>query len=123
MRITKLQVYFISGIMALALQGCTMSSGALQPNTQFVYPNSNVRILGPVKAEISKWSFMGIGGFFDAKDIRDTYQKALSQQSGANVLVNFKEDSDFTTYILMVNSTYRISGDAASMEVGNQILK
>lgn len=107
----------------LTIQGCTMSSGALQPNTQFVYPNSNVRILGPVKADISKWSFLGIGGFFEAEDIRNAYQQALSQQSGANVLVNFKEDTDFTTFILLVRSSYHIAGDAASMEVGKQILK
>ena len=108
---------------ALIMQGCTMSTGGLQPNTQFVYPNSNVRILGPVKADISKVTFLGIGGFFDAKDIRDTYQKALSQQNGANVLVNFKEDTDFTSFVIFVKSTYHIAGDAASMEVGNQILK
>lgn len=106
----------------ILITGCTMKAGGLNPNTQFVYPNSNVKILGPVEADISKWTVLGIGAFFEPDEIRAVYDEALSQQEGANVIVNFDESSVTTSYVFMVKSSYTISGQAASMDVGQQKL-
>ncbi len=103
--------------------GCTTSFGAQQPNTQFVYPNSNVKILGPAQASVTKQGFMGFGVLPTGDEVRAVYDQALSQQAGANVLVNFSEDTDFTTYLLWATATYTIKGDAAKMDVGKQHLR
>ena len=102
--------------------GCSMKFGSLEPNTQFVYPNSNVHVLGPVSASMTKLGILGIGGFFSGDEIRSVYREALAQRAGANVIVNFNQDTVSTMWMIVTVNTYTISGDAASMEVGKQRL-
>lgn len=102
---------------------CTTNFGAQQPNTQFVYPNSNVKVLGPISASITKEAPLGFGVLPTADEVRRVYQEALAQREGANVIVNFSEDTKFTTYFLWATTTYTISGDGARMEVGKQRLR
>ena len=104
--------------------GCTAKFGAQQLNTQFVYPNSNVKILGPVTASITKQGIMGWGTIPTADEVRSVYDEALAERQGANVLVNFSEETAITTYMgFWATSTYTIEGDAAHMEVGKQRLR
>jgi len=109
-------------VAAAVAVGCTTTVGRYVPNSQFVYPNSNVQILGPVKAEYSKTSFL-VMPQLNPDDIRATYQKALSQVQGANVLVNFKEDTAFTSVLMFNTIHYTLEGQAAKMEVGKKELK
>ena len=109
-----------SGALAV---GCTTSMGAQQPNTQFVYPNSNVKILGPTSASVTKQGFVGTNVIPTGDDVRQAYDEALSKRQGANVLVNFSENTDFTTYFIWSTATYTIEGQAAQMEVGQQRLR
>ena len=102
--------------------GCSMKFGGLEPNTQFVYPNSNVKVLGPVSASMTKIGILMLGGFFSGDDIRSVYREALAQREGANVIVNFNQDTVSTVWGLVTVNTYSISGDAASMEVGKKRL-
>ena len=112
------------GLLAMCFSvACTTSFGAQQPNTQFVYPNSNVKILGPAQASITKQGLLGFNVLPTGDEVRAVYDQALSQQDGANVLVNFSEDTDFTTFLFWATSTYTIKGDAAKMEVGKQYLR
>ncbi len=118
-------------LMSLALMasvglaiGCTAKFGAQQPNTQFVYPNSNVKVLGPVSASLTKQGIMGWGTIPTADEVRSVYDQALAERAGANVLVNFSEETTITTYMgIWATSTYTIEGDAAHMEVGKQRLR
>ena len=114
----------LCSIAAFGGFGCSVTSGGLGIKSQFVYPNSNVTALGPAKAEWSKTGFF-MAPNMTINDIRGTYNKALSQVSGANVLVNYKEDTTVTLFPLFPIYTIRyvIEGEAAHMEVGKKVLK
>ncbi len=117
---------FVCSIAALGGLSCSSTGGAFVPHSQFVYPNSNVKVLGQAKAEISKTGvFMPPN--LTIEDLRKVYQQALSQVSGANVLVNYKEDTHFSYIPLPIfpiyTIRYTIEGDAARMEAGKQELR
>ena len=101
--------------------GCSTQYGAMVPNSAFVFPNSNVTPLYPVKAEKSKtWLF--IAPSLTHKDIKATYDQALTQAPGANLLVNYREDTTLTTILFFQHLHYKIEGTAARMEVGKKVL-
>ena len=106
----------------LAVTGCTITTGRMSPKAQYVYPNSNVTIVGPVKAEASKTGIL-IPPTLTIDDMKKVYKDALAQASGANVIVNMKEDTSFTSIWIFYTVTYKIEGEAARMEVGRQELK
>ena len=108
----------------LMLSGCTMQYGHQVPNSQFAYANSNVTALGPVKAEITKSRWFA-GPQLTIDDIKGVYNEALGQAEGANILINYKEDTFFTMIPVVPLSfvTYRLEGEAARMEVGRQELR
>jgi hypothetical protein len=113
----------------------TTTHGAYVPSSHFTYPNSNVTPLGPVKAEITR---TGKYPTLEIDDIKKVYHDALSQVQGANILVNLKEDTTYTTTMTITiglfygigsnwknESTivYRIEGEAAKMEIGTKPLE
>ena len=106
------------------VSGCQTTVGHMVPNSQFAYPNSNVKMLGPVKAEITKTSWL-IAPDLKIADLRKCYNDAMSKASGANILVNYRESTTLTIYpIIFVSSVkYTLEGDAAQMDVGKQQLK
>ena len=108
----------------LSATGCSTTLGRQVPNSQFAYPNSNVTALGPAQGKVVKWSFF-VPPDLTVADIRGAYNKALAQQQGANILINFKEDTTFTAFpIIMISAIeYKVDGTAAKMEVGTQTLK
>ncbi|MCK4340682.1 MAG: hypothetical protein KAY37_03025 [Phycisphaerae bacterium] len=111
-------------ILFLCSTGCTYQAGRFVPNSQYAYPNSNIKSLGPVRAEVSKtwWIFTPE---LKLEDVRKCYNDALSQVSGANILINYSEDTIYTTYpILSIhNVKYVLEGEAARMTVGRQELR
>lgn len=113
-------------LASLCLAGCTMKAGRFVPHSQFVYPNSNVKILGPVHAKKTKAMIL-IPPKFGIKDLKKVYNKALLTHSGANILTNFSEDTSLTTiplgYFHLYIMSYEIRGDAAQMVVGEQELR
>jgi hypothetical protein len=119
----KLRLAAAALLLALAAGGCSTQFGSTITNHRFVYPNSNVRVLGPVKATVSRTGF--ISATLPLNQVKETYEAALAQQSGANLLVNIKEDTTTTLIpiIPIVTITYTIEGDAAVMEIGKQVLK
>lgn len=103
--------------------GCSTTYGRLVPNSQFAYPNSNIKTLGPVKAEVQKTTWL-IAPTLKSKDIKKCYNDALSQASGANILINYKEDTTFTAWPFSIyNIKYRIEGEAGRMVIGKQELR
>ncbi len=111
-------------IVLASTGGCSYTYGHFTPNTQYAYPNSNIDTLGPVKAEIVKTTWI-ITPQLKLGDVRECYHDALSQASGANILINYSEDTTYTRIpILAINSIkYAIEGEAARMTVGKQELK
>ncbi len=104
------------------LSGCISTNGAFQPNTQFVYPNSNVSVLGPVSASKTKMGPLMFVPTFSAQEVREAYDEALQSRSGANVIVNFDEDTIVSNYVFFNTITYSVRGQGAAMEVGDQDL-
>ena len=116
-------VIMVAVLIMFFMTACTVKGGRFVPNSQFAYPNSNIKMLGPAHAEITKKSII-IAPKFDIKDLKQTYNKALASQAGANILVNFSEDTTFYTVLGIANTlTYELNGEAAKMEVGRQYLK
>lgn len=117
----------VLGLLFLAcviLSGCTYRYGRLQPNSQFPYANSNVTPLGHVHAEVKTSSWF-VYPKLGVDDIKGTYNDALRQQAGANILINFKEDTYTTSFAIIpyYQIRYVIDGEAARMDVGRQELK
>jgi hypothetical protein len=104
--------------------GCTYRAGHFNPNTQFAYPNSNIKTLGPVKAEVKKTTWI-VRPELKLDDIKGCYNEALAQASGANILVNYSEDTYFTAvpFLSIFTVRYVIQGEAAAMTIGQQELR
>lgn len=116
----------VAGI-ALALvgtTGCSYTVGHFNPNSQFAYPNSNIKALGPVKAEVHKTTWL-VTPVLKLEDIKECYNEALSNASGANILINYSEDTTYTRIPILAIYTmkYVIQGEAAHMSVGQQELE
>lgn len=100
-----------------------MKMGQRVPSSQFIFPNSNVKPLGPAKASTKKFGFfspptMGL------EMIKGTYNQALSKAEGANLLINYNQDVTFTMFPFppLYWITYSLEGEAARMDVGTQKL-
>jgi hypothetical protein len=111
-------------VVTIAAGGCTTKFGEYIPNSHFIEPNSNVTTLGPVKASTSKTRFF-LAPDLSSEDVKETYRKALSGVSGANALINVKEDTTVTLipFVFMTTVEYTLEGEAVKVEVGKQELK
>lgn len=110
------------GTVALIFSGCSTTFGEKQIKSHFVFPNSNVENLGPTSAEKSKTGFFSIP-MFKLEDVKGVRDDAISKVNGANILVDYKEDTTVTSYPFFVTVTYRLEGTAAKMTVGKKELK
>jgi len=121
MRITT-RMGIVLAAMAMASAGCTTRFGGTSAADRYAYPNSNIKPLGTVSAEFVKTGMMPT---LKASEIKATQQKALAQAHGANILINIREDVSMTIFPLLVpygKIVYRVTGEAATMEVGEQVL-
>ncbi len=119
-QISKITTVF--GIIAIsALSGCSVKMGHVVPHSAFVYPNSNVKTLGPVAAEKSKTAFF-VAPTWEFNDTEEVYNQALAKANGANLLIDYKEDTTFSTFLMFNTINYRIDGTAAKMDVGEKPL-
>jgi len=110
-------------LVATMLSACTTTSGHLGDKSHFTYPNSNVKPIGPVSAEVTKFGAFSIA--FSKEDIRKVFNEALSKQAGADLIINYKLDTKFTQLgpLPLFMSTMSIEGTAAKMTVGLKELK
>lgn len=108
-----------------ALVGCVNINGSQQTHSNFVYPNSNVVKLGPTKASASRASIIFPPGF-SAKRIKQVHEEALAKVQGANVILDYKQDTVFTMipipYIPIFFLNYSVEGTAARQTVGMKTL-
>jgi hypothetical protein len=106
--------------------GCSfVTEGRFVTHSQFVYPNSNVKTLGPVVARRFKFTPL-VPLEITLKDMTNVYNKALSKRAGANLLVNYTEDTTivmiYAVFAPLYIVIYQLKGEAAKMEVGQQEL-
>ncbi len=103
--------------------GCAVTAGSFEPNTQFVYPNSNVKELGYTEATYGKWGVLTFARPLTMQEALKVYHEAIQKVEGANLLVNFDQDTTTYIYVLLNYTEFTIRGQAARMEVGKQDLK
>lgn len=120
---------YFSGAALLILPmlvGCSTTYGHLVPASQFAYPNSNITPLGPTRAEVKKTTWM-VPPNLKLADVKKCYNDALSKVEGANILINYKEDTKFTTFPLglftFYTVRYTLDGEAARQTIGQQELR
>ena len=107
-----------------AISGCSVTAGDFVPQSAFVYPNSNVIDVGPTQASVTHWSFFIFVPEISTQDIKDTYNKALTNVQGSNMLVNYKEDTTvFVMPYIFTTVTYAVAGEAVKQEVGRKDLR
>jgi hypothetical protein len=111
----------LTGALAL-VTGCTSTTGGIVPKSAFVYPNSNVTPLGPVTAEKSKTRFF-VTPRLNYDWVEDVYNQALGKAPGANIIVDYREDTTVTSILLFNTVTYSLNGTAAKMDVGKKVMK
>lgn len=87
--------------------------------SQFIYPNSNVTPLGPVTYSATKTSFF-VPPHWKIEDTKAAYRNALAKAPGATALVDYKEDTTYTSILFFNSTTYSLEGTAIKMEVGKQ---
>ncbi len=117
-RITVIVLLVIGGAWA---SGCSTTMGRYVPSSRLTHPNSKVTVLGRVRAEVSSTAWF-ISPSLGPVDLKRAYNDALRQAEGANILINFKENTTYTTYGPLPVSTvkYTIEGQAAKMEIPKQ---
>ncbi len=113
-------------IMALSFlggaTGCSIKAGHFNPESHFSFPNSNVQPLGQVKATRSKWSFLFPNVTGD--DTLELMKEAISQQSDADLVVNYVLDTRTTILPIFIYKTDMVfEGTAAKMIIGEQELR
>ena len=119
-------------VAAFALVGssvaCTAGVGArIQPSSHFVYPNSNVKELGPVKVNMfGGWSLFFPSPVRTSEIDHKLYNAALTQHEGADMIIDYVVTSKvkfIPAYVLMIYyTTHELDGTAAVAEVGRQHL-
>ena len=117
-------VSFIAIIVALSFMafGCSTKIGAAGTQSHFSYPN--VKPLGKVSATLSKTSWLVYPGVTE-EDVKTLMDKALSQKSGADLLINYSIDTKVTIipFIMLTYMDISIEGTAVSMDVGKKNLQ
>lgn len=111
-------------LLAFTFFGCTMKMGEFMPNSHFAFPNSNVKPLGHVSAEISKTTIL-VPSMVDKEMIDELMDKALKQKGG-DLLINYKASTSVTYIpigIPIFITKVRLDGTACEMTIGRQYLK
>jgi hypothetical protein len=118
----------------VGLAGCTtLFYTGVNPNSHYVYPNSNVKPLGQIKSETDEWgvNLLGIqlkGSPFchvSAEMQEQALNDAIRKGNG-DLLINYVEYQRMLLiplpYVMVTKSTYGVEGTAAKMDVGMQEL-
>ena len=113
-------------LLVVSLSGCTVASSAwLWPQSHFDYPNSNVVPIGRVQAEVSGGMSL-YPSAMDADLMEQVIQDALKQKGG-DILLDYTLTTIIKMYpIVFLNlyeTTYRVDGTAAKMEIGKKMLR
>jgi hypothetical protein len=119
----RLAQFLLLGLLSTSFGACSYKDGKLTTQSRFSFPNSNVIPLGPVMASVTRPGFIVSADLPDEK-WRGLTQEALKKVDGANILINYTQDTIYTTIPVLPVSfvTYRVSGTAARMNVGMQEL-
>lgn len=122
----------LTGIAFLALLapiGCAVGGGTrIAPESHFVFPNSNVKALGPVSATYQSPMTLFIPPPIRTAEIDQTlYQTALAKMQDADLVIDYVVTTEITLlpipYLSVYLTKHRLEGTAAKMTVGKQRLR
>lgn len=109
-------------VMLVAMGGCTMMQEVrLEPSSHIAPPNSNVRPIGQVSAEVSSTSLLQPD--LSSELLLKAYRAALAQKGGDILIdVRIKRSAKLIPLFLItiVTTTVRVDATAAKLIVGEQ---
>lgn len=113
-------------LLVISVSGCTIGSNAwLNPQSHFDYPNSNIVPIGRAQAEAS-----GEMGLFPTTMDADLMEQVINdaiKQKGGDMLIDYTLTTIIKMYpIVFLNfyqTTYKVDGTVAKMEVGKKTLR
>lgn len=110
-------------LIVSVLSGCTMGRVyEIGPETQFIYPNSNVKALGPVSVRrVSNFSF-GVPSLRTGQDDLKLYNLAISKVAGANAIIDYYRVITVKSFGICWTESV-LEGTAAMIIVGQQELR
>ncbi len=118
----KLTKFIVTLFFLSIITGCSMKAGSFDTETHFSFPNSNVTPLGQVKSTLSRWSFLASP--VEGDDALNLVNEAISQKSGADLMINYTLDTKMTMFPLFIYKTDMVvDGTAAKMNIGEQELQ
>ena len=113
----------LSALMVCFLFGCTVKSGNFVDKSQFAYPNSNIKAMGPAGITKTKTSFL-VPPQWTKEDVDELFAEALQKYPGADLMINYKADTSVTFPLVPIVwwTTIEIQGTAAKMTIGKKDL-
>lgn len=115
--------YLFIFFVLISINACTSKNYSLNPQSHYDFPNSNIKPIAYTSGSISEISISmfppGFAGGFKQKAINN----ALKKQAGSDILINYLGEMKTTSLMYFHASTYTVTGMAAKMEIGKQILK
>ena len=122
----------LTGIALLALLapiGCAVGGATrIAPESHFVFPNSNIKAMGPVSATLQGPPTLFIPPPLRTAEIdKRLYETALAQMQDADLIIDYVVSTEITMipipYIQVYLTKHTIEGTAAQMRVGRQRLR
>ncbi len=129
MRVRTILLAIASLAVVLPSMGCAVGGGArIQPESHFVFPNSNVQAIGPVRAKLTGPPTLFVPPPVRTAEIdNQLYQMAMRQQNGADMIIDYVVHTKITLipipYVSVYITEHEIEGTAAKMVVGSQRLR
>lgn len=118
-----MNLFYIIGVLtfSLFLTSCSTTQGSFEPTTHFGYPNSNVQPLGHISVTETEGRFL-LPPELDKEKILKVMNDALAQKPGADMIINYRIDTTYTSYPFYIVQTIKLEGEAAKMNVGEKEL-
>ncbi|MFA5865993.1 MAG: hypothetical protein WC975_15070 [Phycisphaerae bacterium] len=118
-------------LIACIVSGCAQTIGTfyrLGPQSHFVYPNSNIKDLGPVKVKMRGADKSDrFPSFMTSEMDVSLYNEALKQVDGANIILDYVRKTTIKMEPSLFGQKFQteeeLEGTAARMELGKQELK
>ena len=111
-------------VCALTFSGCAASGVVRIPESEFIYPNSNVTPLEDV--DVSSTFLCGAFGDYPIlrpRQERDELLETAKEQSGADVIINANFEVSVVDVLLFAICTTRVTGQGVKVELGRQDLR
>jgi hypothetical protein len=126
MKIKTMLAFVSVGILMMGGSACTVAQfHRIGPQTHFTYPNSNVKVLGPVKVQMKGPGSWFAPSIMTGETDEKLYQLAMAKVNGSNLLIDYVRTTTVYQWPLpqIFWTQEELEATAAQMEVGQQTLR